>query len=283
MKVFHNRRVPTWLGVGGRVEKLVIAETTSDIEEVISWNQPIFPMGNGSNIIIRDQGLAGVCLKLGGDFNVIEQGEGQLLKVGAATLDKQIALYAAKNSLADFIFLAGIPGTIGGAIPTNAGAYGKELSDILVKITAINLKTGSLSTIAATDLDLAYRSSNWSSDYLALYLYLQNNNTGLSADLADEIQLINEKRSQTQIASNTAGSTFKNPLPHKAWQLIEASGARGLTVAGAKMSEKHCNFIEVFDAKKTTARDIEHLVDTVKQMVQSSTGITLEPEIKFIG
>lgn len=283
----------TWFRVGGPAQILF---KPADKDDLIFFlknkpkDLPIFPLGVGSNVIIRDGGIPGVVVRLGRPFNYIHQDPNKpyQLEVGASTLDRNLAYYAAENSLGGFGFLSGIPGTIGGALKMNAGAYGSEVKDILQSVNIID-EDGNEYNLTRDELDISYRSikiPNMDKNYIFLSAAFE----GYSEDKAaiyDEIEKIDTARHATQpVNERTGGSTFKNPdglsqKEHKAWELIEKSGCRGLTVGGAKVSEKHCNFL--INNGNATASDIENLGEKVRQTVKETTGVDLEWEILRLG
>ena len=236
-------------------------------------------IGVGSNLLVRDGGVPGVVLRLGRDFATIKA-EGTEIESGAAALDVNVALSAKLASIEGLEFYAGVPGSIGGAVRMNAGAYGKETKDVLIWAEAAD-ETGKLHRLTRDDLGFQYRHSNLPPDWICLRARFQ----GQSGDpevIAQRMEEIQQQRADSQpIRTRTGGSTFKNPEGHKAWQLIDAAGCRGLTRGGAMVSEMHCNFL--INRGDATAADLEELGEEVRAKVKAASGITLEWEIRRIG
>lgn len=272
-----------WFRVGGPAEVLFKPADLADLQHFLK-NKPACPvtiLGVGSNIIVRDGGIEGVVIKLGREFVGMEIKDG-LLEVGSACLDGNVALFAAENNIAGLEFLSGIPGTIGGAIAMNGGAYGTETKDILVKAEAVDLN-GNLHSFTNEQLKFTYRKCGALLERPLLFTKAWLKGTaGNREEILERINKIKAEREETQpVRSRTGGSTYKNPEGHKAWQLIDAAGLRGFSIGGAQVSEKHCNFfINTGDAKSA---DLENLIKEVQERVLKNSGITLEPEIKIIG
>lgn len=278
-----------WFGVGGRAEYLFKPENASDLADFLAAlpaEIPVTVLGVGSNIIIRDGGIDGVVVKLGRSFTeyAVTSTEYQL-EVGAANLDLNIAGFAAENGIAGLEFLSGIPGTIGGAVRMNAGAYGADISQVLVSAEVVT-RDGKIIKITNAELGFSYRKSNLPDGAIVTKAVLQGR-AGKRDEIFAQIADIKKSREETQpIRERTGGSTFKNPpenqgVGHKAWELIDRAGCRGLMVGGAQMSEKHCNFM--INTGNATASDLENLGEEVIKRVLAKTGITLEWEIKRIG
>ncbi len=286
-----------WFQVGGRAEYLFKAENTADLWEFLAAlpaEIPVTVLGVGSNIIIRDGGIDGVVVKLGRGFTEcrvlsVECNENQehtphstlhTLSVGAANLDLNVANFAAENGVAGLEFLSGIPGTIGGAVRMNAGAYGADISQVLVSAEVVT-RDGKIIEITNAELGFSYRKSNLPEGAIVTKAILQGK-AGKREEIFAKIAEIKKSREETQpIRERTGGSTFKNPEGHKAWELIDRAGCRGLMVGGAQMSEKHCNFM--INTGGATAADLENLGEEVIERVLEKTGIRLEWEIKRIG
>jgi UDP-N-acetylmuramate dehydrogenase len=273
-----------WFGVGGRAEYLFKPENASDLADFLAAlpaEIPVTVLGVGSNIIIRDGGIDGVVVKLGRSFTeyAVTSTEYQL-EVGAANLDLNIANFAAENGIAGLEFLSGIPGTIGGAVRMNAGAYGADISQVLVSAEVVT-RDGKILEITNAELGFFYRKSNLPEGAIVTKAILQGK-AGKREEIFARIADIKKSREETQpIRERTGGSTFKNPEGNKAWELIDRAGCRGLMVGGAQMSEKHCNFM--INTGNATASDLENLGEEVIKRVLAKTGITLEWEIKRIG
>jgi len=271
-----------WFRVGGAarfvfkpksVEDLAnfLKSTPADLEKCV--------LGVGSNVIIRDSGFSGVVIKFGRDFNFITEDKGSL-HVGSGVLDVNLAEYSAQNNIAGLEFFAGIPGTIGGAIAMNAGAYGSEIKDVLISCEAVNYQ-GEIKTFSNEDIKFEYRKNRLRGEWIFTSCFLKYS-VGDGAEISQKIAEIQESRSSTQpIRSMTGGSTFKNPVGKKAWKLIDEAGCRGLKVGGASVSEQHCNFL--INDGVATAQDILALIAQVKAAVKRESGVILEEEIKIIG
>jgi len=270
-----------WFGVGGKAEILFIPEDRQDLKNFLKENGgkiPITIIGFGSNIIIRDGGIKGVVIKFGAGFNKLSF-ENNAIIAGCANLCANVAKFSAENNLGGLEFLVGIPGSIGGAIAMNAGAYEAEVKDVLVSTIGINKITGEEKIF--NHIDFSYRHNPLAKDYIFVEGGFKGTPQPKEIGLK-KIASIQEKREQTQpIKSKTGGSTFKNPPEKKAWQLIDEAGLRGYKLGGAMVSEKHCNFL--INTANATAKDIEDLGNLIQQKVYEKTGIKLEWEIKIIG
>jgi UDP-N-acetylmuramate dehydrogenase len=272
----------TWFRVGGPAQVLFIPEDEGDLAYFLSNLAPDIPVavvGLGSNLIVRDGGVPGVVIRLGRGFSDIKA-EGERIRAGAAVPDVRVARAAQEAALAGLAFLRGIPGAIGGALRMNGGAYGGETKDVLVEARGVD-RSGSMHVFANGDMHYSYRHCGAGDDVIFTEAVFQGRR-GDPAAIAAEMDKITESREATQpIKSRTGGSTFKNPPGHKAWQLIDAAGCRGLAVGDAQVSELHCNFL--INRGDATAADIETLGETVRTRVQDNSGVTLEWEIKRIG
>jgi len=240
-------------------------------------------LGVASNVLIRDGGLPGVTLRLGRGFADIVP-EGSDVVCGAAALDLNVATAARIAGIAGLEFLSGVPGTIGGAVRMNAGAYGKETKDVLVWAEVADPQ-GKFHRLNNAELKFAYRHSALPEDWICLGARLAGT-PGDPAVIEARMKEIQGQRADSQpIRSRTGGSTFKNPPGHpeglRAWQLIDAAGCRGLTLGGAMVSEKHCNFL--INTGNATAADLENLGEEVRRRVKQHSGIELEWEIKRLG
>lgn len=272
----------TWFRVGGPAEVMF---RPADREDLLAFlrekpaDVPVTVIGVGSNLLVRDGGIPGVTLRLGRGFADIGV-KGHDILCGAAALDVNVATTAKMAGIAGLEFLSGVPGTIGGAVRMNAGAYGKEIKDVLVWAEAADPQ-GAVRRMTAAELAFAYRQSGLPDDWVCLGVRL----AGVAGDreeIARRIAEIQRQRAESQpLRNRTGGSTFKNPPNHKAWELIERAGCRGLTRGGAMVSEKHCNFL--INTGTATASDLEALGEEVRTRVERSTGITLEWEIRRVG
>jgi UDP-N-acetylmuramate dehydrogenase len=272
-----------WFKVGGNAAHYCKPNSIEELLECVRESQifgSIAAVGAGSNIVFSDEGFNGIILKLGRAFNYIEI-TGSTLTAGAATLDLNVALYAQSYCMEGLEFLSGIPGTIGGALAMNAGAYGSEIKDVLISAEAVHLKTGQVREFMVDDIGYKYRGHQIDYDWCFTKGVFKLR-SGIQEEIDNKMREIKQKRSATQpIKTKTGGSTFKNPAGFKAWELIEGAGCRGLKIGGAKVSDLHCNFI--INEGDATAGDIYNLVTTIQRRVLEQSGILLEPEIKFIG
>ena len=271
----------TWFRTGGNAELLF---RPADVEDLASFlaglpgDVPVTVLGVGSNVIVRDGGVRGVVVRLMRGFTGIAV-EGHEVVAGAGAPDLNVALTARDHALAGLEFLSGIPGTISGAFPTNAGAYGSELVDVLVSAQAVD-RSGKTFSVKTAELGLTYRHSMAPSDWIFTSARLKAT-PGDQLAIARRINEIDSARSDSQPRSRTGGSTFANPPGHKAWELIDQAGCRGLKVGGAQVSEKHTNFL--INTGEATASDIEALGEEVRRRVLDKSGVRLEWEIRRIG
>lgn len=272
----------TWFGVGGPAEVLF---KPADMDDLIFFlrerptSVPVMTFGVGSNLLIRDGGIPGVVIRLGRRFATITT-EGTGIVAGAAALDLNVALAAKMATIGGLEFLSGIPGTIGGALRMNAGAYGFDIADVLEWVETVDLQ-GKLHRFSRTEMGLSYRHCSLPDDHIFLRARLVGKE-GEPDEIAHRIDTIRSERETTQpVRARTGGSTFANPPGHKAWQLIDAAGCRGLQYGGAMVSEKHCNFL--INTGTASAADIETLGEDVRRRVFNTSGIMLEWEIRRIG
>jgi UDP-N-acetylmuramate dehydrogenase len=283
----------TWMRVGGPADVLFQPADPDDLAAFLAAlpaHVPVFTMGVGSNLIVRDGGIRGVVIRLGRGFNSIAV-DGDRVVAGAAALDAHVARRAAEAGR-DLTFLRTIPGTIGGAVAMNAGCYGSYVADVLETVDLV-LRDGSRVTLPAADLHLAYRSSRLPPGAVIIAATFVSP-SGLSQDLEARMTDQLAKRDATQPTKDrTAGSTFRNPAGFsstgraddthelKAWKLIDDAGMRGKTLGGAVMNPKHANFLT--NAGGATASDLESLGEMIRKAVADSSGITLEWEIMRVG
>ena len=272
-----------WFRVGGPAKLMFRPKNEDELQEFlkIKNNLEIFVMGVGSNIIIRDGGFNGCIIRLGKGFANINQLNKDTLEIGTANLDLNIALYAKELEIEGLEFLSGIPGGIGGAIKMNAGAYGTEISDILLEASGFDYN-GNYITYSNKELKFSYRRSNPPKDIIFTKAIFKGKK-GNRSKIEKKIKEIKTRREATQpIREKTGGSTFTNPKgDKKAWQLIDQAGLRGKKIGKAKMSNQHCNFM--INTGDCSAIDLEKLGNKVKQLIFEETGIKLEWEIKIIG
>jgi len=237
-------------------------------------------LGVGSNTLIRDGGYDGIILKLGSPFSRLSLLNSSTLIAGASALDKQVSNYALNNSLSEFEFLSCIPGSIGGAVRMNSGCYGYDISKILVSVQAIDL-SGNIKVIKASEINFSYRDSNLDDNLIFISATFKGKKNK-KIDIEEKINTLVEKKKKSQPSKiKTCGSTFKNPLNKKAWKLIKDSGCSEMSIGGAKMSEKHCNFF--VNTGKAKSKELEKLINKVKDIVLKKTGVNLELEIHIIG
>ncbi|MBI1179759.1 MAG: UDP-N-acetylmuramate dehydrogenase [Alphaproteobacteria bacterium] len=271
----------TWFRVGGPAEVLFRPADEDDLAAFLARRPadvPVTVIGVGSNLLVRDGGVPGVVIRLSRAFARVSV-SGASVTAGASAPDVNVALAARDAGLAGLEFLRGVPGTIGGAVRMNAGAYGREIADVLTEAVAFD-EAGACHVLTITDLAFSYRHSALPEGWIVTSATLRgrpDDREAIAARMAD----ISEQRESTQPKSRTGGSTFKNPAGRKAWELVDAAGCRGLRVGGAQMSELHCNFI--INTGSATAADIEGLGEEVRRRVLETSGVSLEWEIRRIG
>ena len=273
----------TWFRVGGPAQVLFTPADEDDLAYFLKnlpAEIPVIVVGLGSNLIVRDGGVPGVVIRLGRGFSEIKVEDGHKLRVGAAVPDVKAARAAADAGIDGLAFYRGIPGGIGGALRMNAGAHGGETKDCLIEARAVD-RAGNIRLFSNGDFGFSYRHSGAPADVVFTSALYQGR-PGDSATILAEMDRITEAREASQpIREKTGGSTFKNPPGHKAWQLIDAAGCRGLQVGAAQVSEMHCNFL--INTGSATAGDIEGLGEEVRRRVKAQSGVELEWEIKRIG
>ena len=272
----------TWK-VGGPAQFYFSPKDLADLSDYLGSLNPgesLLWIGLGSNLLVRDGGFKGTVIATKGRMSEIELGEDNRLLVGAGAACAHVARYAARLGLTGVAFLAGIPGTIGGALAMNAGAFGSEIWDRVLSVKAIN-QSGVISKRSPDEYEVAYRSVKAPAEEWFTGCELQLEPGDVEKEQA-EIQKLLEKRNVTQpIGAATAGSTFRNPEGDYAARLIEASSLKGFSVGGAQISDKHANFI--INTGNATALDIEELIQHVQKVVQEQQGVVLEPEVKIVG
>jgi UDP-N-acetylmuramate dehydrogenase len=273
----------TWFRVGGPAQALFMPEDEADLGYCLAHlptDVPVTVIGLGSNMIVRDGGVAGVVVRLGRGFGDIKIEAGHRVRAGAAVPDVRLARAAQEAGIDGLAFMRGIPGAVGGALRMNGGAYGGETKDILIEARGLD-RRGTQRVYANADMHYSYRHCGVADDVIFTEAVFQGA-AGDPAAIAAAMDKITESREASQpVKTRTGGSTFKNPPGQKAWQLIDAAGCRGLRIGGAQVSELHCNFlINLGDA---SAADIETLGETVKKRVEDHSGVVLEWEIKRIG
>ncbi|MFZ1044882.1 MAG: UDP-N-acetylmuramate dehydrogenase [Pseudolabrys sp.] len=271
----------TWFRVGGPAQAFFMPEDENDLAYFLRnlpGETPVTVIGAGSNMIVRDGGVAGVVIRLGRGFNDVKV-EDHRITAGTAILDVMVARAAQPAGIAGLAFLSGIPGTIGGALRMNGGAYGGETKDVLVETQGVD-RQGNLRKFTIGEMGFSYRHCGVSEDVIFTAAVLQGR-AGAPEEIAAEMTTIKKKREASQPRNRTGGSTFKNPPGHSAWKLVDDAGCRGLTVGGAQVSELHSNFL--INLGGATAADIEILGETVRERVRAHSGVELEWEIKRVG
>jgi UDP-N-acetylmuramate dehydrogenase len=273
----------SWFRTGGPAEALFTPADEDDLAYFLArlpGDIPVLVVGLGSNLLVRDGGVPGVVIRLGKPFAEVSVEGGQRIRAGAGAPDVKVASTAAKAGIAGLTFFRGIPGSIGGALRMNGGAYGGETKDVLVEATGLT-RTGERVTLANGDMGFTYRHSAVPDDVIFTQATFEGR-PGDPATIQAEMNAITEARSSTQpVNTRTGGSTFKNPPGHKAWQVIDAAGCRGLRVGAAQVSELHCNFL--INHGGASAADIEALGEEVRRRVREHSGVELEWEIKRVG
>ena len=272
-----------WFNVGGKADIMFRPHDVEDLSYFLQ-NKPkgldITIIGVGSNLLVRDGGIGGIVIRLGRNFATITKESGYKVKVGAGALDYNVAMFACENNIAGMEFLIGIPGTIGGGLAMNAGAYSSDMSSILETAEAVD-EDGNILELSANDMGFIYRGNTLPEGIIFTSALLQGKQ-GKQSEIKDRLDEISNKRQETQpVRSKTSGSTFKNPEGMSAWKLIDEAGCRGLKIGGAQVSEKHCNFF--INLGNATATDIENLGEEVRERVFKKTGVSLEWEVKLIG
>ena len=281
---FQNKKMNnlTWFGVGGLSKYYFQPLSEKDLISFLKDNKlnlPIYPLGAGSNIIIRDKGFNGIIIH----FNKLKEisiDEKGIINSYCGAMDADVARFARNHSRTNLEFLIGIPGTIGGGIKMNSGAYGSEIKKILIDVTAIN-KNGILKKFTVEDLKLDYRTNKLSQEWMFLKARFKSNHGSKDLIQKKMKEIIQSRKISQPTGKKTGGSTFMNGKDFKAWQLIDNAGCRGLKKGGAIISNKHCNFI--INENNATAADIETLGETVRKKVFEKTGKKLNWEIKIIG
>lgn len=272
----------TWLRVGGAAEVMFRPADHDDLAQFLAARPadvPVTVMGVASNLLVRDGGVPGVVIRLGRAFAEIAIA-GTRVRAGAAALDVNIAITARDGGIAGLEFLAGVPGTLGGALRMNAGCYGREVSDALVELEALDAD-GRPHRVPTAAAGFAYRHCGLPEDWIFVGATFAGSRDDPGA-IGDRMALLARQREETQpIRARTGGSTFANPPREKAWALIDRAGCRGLRLGGAMVSEKHCNFL--INTGSATAADVEGLGEEVRRRVAAASGINLAWEIRRVG
>jgi UDP-N-acetylmuramate dehydrogenase len=272
----------TWFRVGGPAQVLFAPADEADLAYFlrhIGEEAPVFVIGLGSNLLVRDGGVPGVVIRLGRGFNEITT-DGLRLVAGTAVPDVKVARAAAEAGIAGLSFYRGIPGSIGGALRMNAGAHGTETKDVLIGARAVD-RRGNIHVLSLADMKFTYRHCGIPNDWIFTQATYEGR-PGDPDDIQKDMDEVADYREKNQpVRERTGGSTFKNPPGNSAWKLVDAAGCRGLRVGGAKVSEMHCNFL--INDDKASGEDVETLGETVRARVKANSGVTLEWEIIRLG
>jgi UDP-N-acetylmuramate dehydrogenase len=273
----------TWFRVGGPAQVLFTPADEDDLAYFLArlpgeW--PVYPVGVGSNLIVRDGGMPGVVVRLAPRGFGDTSAQGDIVSAGAAALDKRVAETAAAANIGGLEFLFGIPGSIGGALRMNAGANGGETKDVLIEARGVG-RDGTKHIFSNADMKFVYRNSGVDASIIFTSARFCGELRDAEAIRARMAEVQTHRETAQPIREKTGGSTFKNPPGHSAWKLVDAAGCRGLRVGGAEVSEMHCNFL--INTGNATAHDIETLGETVRERVKANSGIELHWEIKRIG
>ena len=272
-----------WFKTGGNADWLFEPADLEDLAEFLSrleGEMPVMALGLGSNMIVRDGGVPGVVIRLGKAFATVEARRDKVLECGGGASGILVSSKARDAGVAGVEFLRGIPGTVGGFVRMNGGAYGREVSDVLIDCDVI-LPTGEFVTLPARDLEYSYRHSDLPEGAVVVAARFQGRE-GIPAEIGEEMDKIAAAREASQpLRTKTGGSTFKNPPGRKAWQLVDEAGCRGLRLGGAMVSDKHTNFL--INTGDATSADIENLGEKVRHRVYETSGVTLEWEIQRVG
>jgi UDP-N-acetylmuramate dehydrogenase len=272
-----------WFKSGGAAQWLFEPKDVSDLQNFardLDSQTPLMALGLGSNMIVRDGGVAGIVVRLGKAFAKVDQLDPLILNCGGGASGILVSSSARDAGISGLEFLRSIPGTVGGFVRMNGGAYGGEVKDILIDCDVV-LRSGELVTLAAGDLRYSYRHSELPDAAIVVAARFKGK-PGEPEAIQAEMDRISASREASQpLRSKTGGSTFKNPEGHKAWQLVDEAGCRGLQIGGAQVSEKHTNFmINIGDA---TSAEIEALGEEVRKRVRAKSGVELEWEIQRVG
>jgi UDP-N-acetylmuramate dehydrogenase len=274
----------TWFRVGGPAEILFSPADEEDLAYFlanVAPDVPVTTIGLGSNLIVRDGGVPGVVIRLGGRaFGEATAEDGYRLRAGAAVPDMKLARAAADAGIDGLAFYRGIPGAVGGALRMNAGAHSGETKDVLIEARGVD-RGGNVRTFSNAEMGYAYRHSSVPEDVIFTRALFQGCAGGPASILAEMERITAAREASQPIREKTGGSTFKNPPGHKAWQLIDRAGCRGLVMGGAQVSEMHCNFL--INRGNASAADIENLGEEVRRRVREASGVELEWEIRRIG
>lgn len=272
-----------WFRTGGPAEWLVRPDTVEALADLLATldpQVPVLPVGVGSNLIVRDGGVPGVVVRLPKGVARVSVEPGNRVRAGAGAMGITVASGARDAGIAGLEFLRGIPGTVGGAVRMNAGAYGRDTSDILVEATVVT-RQGAIETWPAARLGYTYRHSELPAGAVVVEAVFEGTPGDPAAIGAEMDRIAAEREASQPLRSRTGGSTFKNPDGHKAWALIDAAGCRGLRRGDAQVSEKHCNFL--LNLGSASSAEIEALGEEVRARVKAHSGVELEWEIQRVG
>lgn len=272
----------TWFQVGGPAELLFRPQSAQDLAVFLQSKPadvPVTIIGAGSNLLVRDVGVSGVVIRLGREFADVLV-EGASVIIGAAALDRTVALTCADAGLSGLEFLVGVPGTIGGAVKMNAGCYNQEVKDVLCWAEVMDHQ-GNITRLSKAELGFSYRHSMLSADQIVIRACFDLQPEKPAVIHQRLTQLLEEREKSQPVRGRTGGSTFKNPPGQKAWALIDQAGGRGIRIGDAQVSEKHCNFL--LNLGSAQAKDLESLGEQIRQRVLETSGILLEWEIIRLG
>ncbi|ETR78852.1 UDP-N-acetylenolpyruvoylglucosamine reductase [Afipia sp. P52-10] len=273
----------TWFRVGGPAQVLFTPADEDDLAYFLTRlpaDIPVYPVGVGSNLIVRDGGVPGVIIRLSPRGFGEAIGDGDTVRAGAAALDKRVAEAAAAANITGLEFYFGIPGSIGGALRMNAGANGGETKDVLIEARGVT-RNGEKRVFSSADMKFVYRNSGVEDGVIFTGALYRGRNADAESIRARMNEVQQHRETAQPIREKTGGSTFKNPPGHSAWKLIDAAGMRGFRVGGAQVSEMHCNFL--INTGTASGHDIETLGETVRARVKANSGVELNWEIKRIG
>ena len=273
----------TWFRVGGAAQILFSPADEADLSYFLKSmpdDVPLNVIGLGSNLLVRDGGVAGVVIRLGRGFNDIKIEAGNTVRAGTAVPDVKVARAAAEAGITGLAFFRGIPGSIGGALRMNAGAHGRETKDCLTSARAVDLD-GNIHVLSLKDMGFTYRHCGVQDGWIFTEATFKGT-PGEPATILKEMDEVAEYREKNQpIKERTGGSTFKNPPGNSAWKLVDDAGCRGFRIGGAKVSDMHCNFL--INDSQATGEDVERLGETVRARVKAKSGVTLNWEIIRLG
>ena len=272
-----------WFKSGGAAQWLFEPRDAEDLSAFLAALDPAVPvmaLGLGSNLIVRDGGVSGVVVRLGKAFATVEQVDGTTLRCGGGASGILVSSTARDAGIGGLEFLRSIPGTVGGFVRMNGGAYGRETCDILVECDVV-LRSGQRKTLSVAELHYTYRHSELPDGAIVIGATFRGHADEPAAIQAEMDRIAASREASQPLRSKTGGSTFKNPDGHKAWQLVDEAGCRGLTMGGAQVSEKHTNFL--INTGNATSSDIEALGEEVRRRVREKSGVELQWEIQRVG